>query len=77
MNETTKPEPRPFDGTVSHASELEVLRHRVRWCETADESEKMALIRALQEIAEAVGLSPTEASPRQTVEAVRLMANND
>lgn len=51
--------------------ELEILRHRVKWCETADEAEKMAFIRALQEIARAVGISAAKSSPEQIVEAVK------
>lgn len=54
-------------------SELDILRHRVKWCETSDEAEKMALIRALQEISQAVGISATKFSPEQIVDAVKGM----
>ena len=54
-------------------SELEILRHRVIFCETVDEAQKMALIRAIQEIAQAIGLSPVNATPHQIVDAVRAL----
>lgn len=51
-------------------AELELLHDRERKCPTMDYSEKVALVRALQEIAISAGLSPTEASPAQIVKAV-------
>ena len=47
-------------------------------CETMDQAEKLALIRALQEIRDEVGLLGDGVSPKQIVEAVRSMkANSD
>lgn len=51
--------------------EYKKLQERERHCPTMDEAEKVALLKALQEIAEAVGLNPMIHSPRQTVEAVK------
>lgn len=61
------------DNPTGSVSELDILRNRVNKCATSDEADKMALIRALQEIAQAVGLSPLYASPHQVVDAVRGM----
>ena len=55
---------------VEAADELDRLRDREKHCPTMDEAEKVALLRALQEIANLVGLT-VENSPRETVEAVK------
>lgn len=58
-------------------SAVAMLRQREKLCETMDKAEKLALIRALQEIRDEVGLFGDGVSPRQIVEAVRnLKANN-
>jgi hypothetical protein len=52
------------------------LRERERLCETMDKAEKLALIRALQEIRDEVGLIGDGVSPRQIVEAVKIRLSN-
>jgi len=51
--------------------ELEQLRERERLCESVDKAEKLALIRALQEIRDEIGLIGDGVSPAQIVAAVR------
>lgn len=53
--------------------ELDHLKEREKQCPTMLESEARALLRALQEIAESVGLTAHN-SPRETVEAVKALA---
>lgn len=57
-------------------SEVARLREREKLCETMDKAEKLALIRALQEIRDEVGLFGDGVSPRQIVEAVRSRMSN-
>jgi hypothetical protein len=52
-------------------AEVSRLREREKLCETIDKAEKLALIRALQEIRDELGLLGDGISPRQIVEAVR------
>ena len=52
--------------------EYKKLQERERHCPTMLESEARAILKALQEIAEAVGLDASN-SPRETVEAVKLL----
>jgi len=54
-------------------AEVQRLREREKLCETMDKAEKLALIRALQEIRDEVGLLGDGVTPRQIVEAVRVM----
>jgi hypothetical protein len=56
-------------------SELEMLRERECKCPTMLEAEARALVRALQEIADATGMLPT-ASPAQIVNRVRYLMQN-
>jgi len=58
-------------------AELTRYRERERLCETLDQAEKLALIRALQEIRDAVGLLGDGVSPRDIVAAVRALANDE
>jgi len=58
-------------------AELARLREREKLCETMDKAEKLALIRALQEIRDEVGLLGDGVSPRQIVDAVRNLKAND
>ena len=58
-------------------SEVARLREREKLCETMDKAEKLALIRALQEIRDEVGLLGDGVSPRQIVKAVRNLKAND
>lgn len=59
-------------------AELRRYREREKLCQTMDQAEKLALIRALQEIRDEVGLLGDGVSPRQIVDAVRRMkANNE
>ncbi len=57
-------------------SELNRYREREKICETIDQAEKLALIRALQEIRDEVGLIGDGVSPRQIVDAVRKLSAN-
>lgn len=53
-------------------AELASLRERQRLCLTMDEAEKLALIRALQEIRDAIGMvGGDKLSPKDIVEGVR------
>lgn len=54
------------------ADRIEMLEERCRKCATMDEAQKMALIRAMQEIGYAVGAIGNELSPREIVERVKL-----
>jgi len=56
--------------------ENERLCERERICGTIDASEKLALIRALQEIRDTVGLLGDGVSPREIVTAVKSLANS-
>ena len=51
------------------------LLEREKMCETMDKAEKLALIRALQEIRDAVGLLGDGVSPREIVAAVISLSN--
>jgi len=55
--------------------ENERLLEREKMCETMDKAEKLALIRALQEIRDAVGLLGDGVSPREIVAAVISLSN--
>jgi len=52
------------------------LLEREKMCETMDKAEKLALIRALQEIRDAVGLLGDGVSPREIVAAVISLSMN-
>ena len=74
-------DPRPvsvrlFECSAKLEREVNNLRAREKLCETMDKAEKLALIRALQEIRDAVGLLGDGVSPREIVAAVRALANN-
>jgi len=58
------------------ALEKKVKMHEDRQskCETMDKAEKMALVRAFQEICEPLGLDPGQDSPCDIVKAVRGLA---
>lgn len=51
-------------------AEVTRLKQRERICETMDQAEKIALVRALQECAEALGISDTNPTPAALVAAV-------
>jgi len=55
-----------------HGAEIERLRAREKACETMDHAQKVALVRALQECCEALGLHDM-ASPAELVAAVRAL----
>jgi hypothetical protein len=55
---------------ITVTAERDDLKQRESTCETMDKAEKLALIRALQEIRDAVGPLGDGVSPRQIVEAV-------
>ncbi len=61
-----------FDEVKKLQQEVARLKEREKLCETMDEAEKLALIRALQEIRDEVGLLGDGVSPRQIVEAVKV-----
>jgi len=55
-------------------AEVKRLKNRQSQCETMDEAEKLALIRALQEIRDAIGMiGGDRVSPKQIVDEVRRM----
>lgn len=59
-------------------AELALYKERQKQCATMDEAEKLALIRALQEIRDAVGMIGGDGvSPKQIVEAVRACMPTD
>lgn len=55
-------------------AENERLKEREQLCATLDEAEKIALIRALQEIRDDVGLLGDGVSPRQIVDSAKALA---
>ena len=55
-------------------AEVARLKRRERACATMDEAEKIALVRALQECAEVLGIGGTNPSPAALVEAVHAAA---
>lgn len=65
-----------FDEVKKLQREVARLKEREKLCETMDEAEKLALIRALQEIRDEVGLLGDGVSPRQIVDAVRSLKAN-
>ena len=64
-----------FDEVKKLQRENARFKERERLCETMDKAEKLALIRALQEIRDAVGLLGDGVSPREIVEAVIRLSN--
>jgi len=66
-----------FDEVKKLQCENARLKEREKLCETMDEAEKLALLRALQEIRDEVGLIGDGVSPRQIVEAVKSRLSND
>lgn len=63
---------------VRRVNDYTRLVEREKLCATIDEAEKLALLRALQEIRDEVGLFGDGVSPKQVVDAVRrLKANTD
>lgn len=66
-----------FDEVKKLQRENARLKEREKLCETMDQAEKLALIRALQEICDEVGLFGDGVSPRQIVEAVKSRLSND
>ena len=72
----TTSEPLPASDLFALRAELKRYREREKMCETMDQAEKLALIRALQEIRDEVGLLGDGVSPKQIVEAVRSMKAN-
>jgi hypothetical protein len=65
-----------FDEVKNLQQEVARFKEREKLCETMDEAEKLALIRALQEIRDEVGLFGDGVSPRQIVDAVRVRMSN-
>jgi len=65
-----------FDEVKKLQRENARLKEREKLCETMDEAEKLALLRALQEIRDEGGLLGDGVSPRQIVEAVRIRLSN-
>lgn len=65
-----------FDEVKKLQQEVARLKEREKLCETMDDAKKLALIRALQEIRDEVGLLGDGVSPRQIVEAVRICMSN-
>lgn len=65
-----------FDEVKKLQQENARLKEREKLCETMDEAEKLALLRALQEIRDEVGLFGDGVSPRQIVEAVKSRLSN-
>lgn len=65
-----------FDEVKKLQQENARLKEREKLCETMDEAEKLALLRALQEIRDEVGLFGDGVSPRQIVEEVRVRLSN-
>ena len=65
-----------FDEVKKLQQENARLKEREKLCETMDEAEKLALIRALQEIRDEVGLLGDGVSPRQIVDAVKIRLSN-
>ena len=61
-----------YDGTLD---EIEMLKARAQKCKSMDEAEKFALVRALQEIAQSLGMTD-ENSPREIVERVKFLFEN-
>jgi hypothetical protein len=55
--------------TISEREELEMLRHRERNCSSIDVAMYRAIVKGLQLVARNLGLSPTEASPADLVDA--------
>jgi hypothetical protein len=70
------PEAVRCDDLFALRAELSRYCEREKLCETMDQAEKLALIRALQEIRDEVGLLGDGVSPRQIVDAVRKMKAN-
>lgn len=66
----------PDEELASLRVEVNRLRERERLCPTIDEAQKLALLRALQEIRDETDLLGDDVSPRQIVEAVRRMKSN-
>ena len=58
-----------------HSDDYDRLAYRERKCESMDEAEKFALVRAIQEIAHSLGMTD-ENSPREIVERVKLLSEN-
>lgn len=56
-------------------AEVARLKQREHICETMDQAEKIALVRALQECAEALGIGDTNPSPAALVAAVTAASN--
>ena len=56
-------------------AEVSRLKQRERMCATMDQAEKIALVRALQECAEALGLG-NNPTPADLVKAVTALGNN-
>ena len=54
---------------------IEMMEGRERTCATMDMAEKVALVKAIQKIARAVGLTDDN-SPREIVERVELLSEN-
>ena len=61
-----------YDETLD---KIEILEHRERTCATTDMAEKVALVKAIQLIGRAVGMTD-ENSPREIVERVKLLSEN-
>ena len=57
------------------SQEVDRLQEREKMCPTLDDAEKVALVRALQEIRDAAGMIG-DVSPRKIVETVRLRFEN-
>lgn len=58
------------------SAEVDRLQEREKKCGTMDQAEKIALIRALQEIRDAIGMFG-DVSPHQIVDAVKIRFEND
>lgn len=61
---------------VRRVNDYPRLVEREKLCPTIDQAEKLALIRALQEIRDEVGLFGDGVSPKQIVDAVRKLKAN-
>ena len=57
-------------------AENQKLKKRESCCPTMQEAESRALLKSMQEIAEIIGICPFKSTPRETVEAVRILACN-
>jgi hypothetical protein len=57
------------------SAEVDRLQEREKKCPTIDDAEKIALVRALQEIRDAIGLIG-DVSPRQIVDVVKIHFEN-